>query len=458
MINEDRKKLYDALSSEYDLGTYEEFERNIGDSVKRKKLYDVASADYDLGDFESYSQRIGPTHKESLDAFTAEHGSWLNDFEARDSAETKKMVASSRSGLYMPSENAISGEERKRYMELHKQEEALKKAWFTSDEYLAQKDADALFLSNVQKDLSRQRVEYAQANPPIKQEGLFQINPYAVRGVEADTELERFATASRLMDDAIKMHNAPSRYDDKNVFLKFGKGAGDVLSDADFWTAGLAEIADNLGVRAVLSTVQEKLGNLNDLSEEAIENILSPAEKAVLQAWAINTQEQLKRKDDLSRAYQAGQGATESLAFMAEFALTGGIGKAATEGVEQMVKWLGKKALTKVGGMTDDVAAKVLKETGEKIAQSTVGKYGVGLAESLAEAAGRTGVMPSTFRNISEKATEIETDENGNNYLVKMNDAFAKGYVDSFIENLSEGGRVNALGTLFGDVAGKIPA
>ena len=458
MINEDRKKLYDALSSEYDLGTYEEFERNIGDSVKRKKLYDAASADYDLGDFESYSQRIGPTHKESLDAFTAEHGSWLNDFEARDSAETNMSKAGMSSGVYVPAEGSITGEERKRYMELHKQEEALKKAWFTSDEYLAQKDADALFLSNVQKDLSRQRVEYAQANPPIKQEGLFQINPYAVRGAEADTELERFATASRLMDDAIKMHNAPSRYDDKNVFLKFGKGAGDVLSDADFWTAGLTEIADNLGVRDVLSTVQEKLGNLNDLSEEAIENILSPAEKAVLQAWAINTQEQLKRKDDLSRAYQAGQGATESLGFMAEFALTGGIGKAATEGVEQMVKWLGKKALTKVGGMTDDVAAKVLKETGEKIAQSTVGKYGVGLAESLAEAAGRTGVMPSTFRNISEKATEIETDENGNNYLVKMNDAFAKGYVDSLIENLSEGGRVNALGTLFGDVAGKIPA
>lgn len=459
-MEEKRKALYDALSGEYNLGTYEDFTTKLNDESKRRALYDAASQDYDLGTYEDYSKKLGfgPTYQESLDAFRAEHGSWLNDFEARDSAETKKMVSSSRSGLYIPTENAISGEERKRYMELRKQEEALKKAWFTSDEYLAQKDADALFLSNVQKDLSRQRVEYAQANPPIKQEGLFQINPYAVRGVEADTELERFATASRLMDDAIKMHNAPSRYDDKNVFLKFGKGAGDVLSDADFWTAGLTEIADNLGVRDVLSTVQEKLGNLNDLSEEAIENILSPAEKAVLQAWAINTQEQLKRKDDLSRAYQAGQGATESLAYMAEFALTGGIGKAATEGVEQMVKWLGKKALTKVGGMTDDVAAKVLKETGEKIAQSTVGKYGVGLAESLAEAAGRTGVMPSTFRNISEKATEIETDENGNNYLVKMNDAFAKGYVDSFIENLSEGGRVNALGNLFGDVAGKIPA
>ena len=100
MISEDRKKLYDALSSEYDLGTYEEFERNIGDSVKRRKLYDAASADYDLGDFESYSQRIGPTHKESLDAFTAEYGSWLDDFEARDSAETNMSKAGMSYGIY----------------------------------------------------------------------------------------------------------------------------------------------------------------------------------------------------------------------------------------------------------------------------------------------------------------------------------------------------------------------
>ena len=453
-MSEDKRKLYEALSPEYDLGTYEEFERNIGDSVKRRKLYDAASADYDLGDFESYSQRIGPTHKESLDAFTAEYGSWLTDFEARDSAETNMSKAGMSSGIYVPAEGAITGEERKRYMELHKQEEALKKAWFTSDEYLAQKDADALFLSDARKGLSNQMMEYAQANPVLRQEGPFQINPYATRGAEADTELEKYRTASRILDDAIKMHNAPSRYDDKNVFLKFGKGAGDVLSDVDFWTAGLTEIADNLGVRDVLSTVQEKLGNLNDLSEEAIENILSPAEKAVLQAWAINTQEQLKRKDDLSRAYQAGQGATESLGFMAEFALTGGIGKATAEGAETLAKWLGKKVLSS----TDEIAGKVVKETAENTVGEIAKKYGKNLGLALAEAAGRTGVMPSTFRNISEKATEIKTDENGNNYLVGMNEAFAKGLADSFIENLSEGGRVNALGELIGDVAGKIPA
>ena len=460
MINEepktDKQKLYDVLSNEYDLGTYEEFERNIGDSIKRKKLFDAASADYDLGDYENYSQRIGPTHKESLDAFNAEFGSFLNDFEERDTAETKMSRAGMSSGIIVPMEGSITGEERQRYQELHKQEEALKKAWYTSDEYLAQKDAEAFQLAQMRKDIDSGRLAYAQAHPMV--EG---YNPSATRGAEADKELSMYETASRIMDDTIKLHNAPSRYDGTNAWQnvrKFGKGAGDTFSDVDFWTMGLTEIADNFGVREVLATVQDKLGNLNDLSEESIENILTPAEKAVLQAWAINAQEQLNRQGDLSRGYQAGQGAAESLGFMAEFMLTGGIGKAAAEGVEQMTKWLAKKTLTsKVVGMADEAAEAVLKNMAEKTASSAVRRYGKNLGLSLAEAAGRTGVMPSTFRNISEKATEIRTDEEGNNYLVGMNNAFASGLADSFIETLSEGGRVGALGELFGDVAGRIP-
>ena len=469
MINEepktDKQKLYDALSGEYDLGTYEEFERNIGDSVKRRKLYDAASADYDLGDYESYSQRIGPTHKESLDAFNAEFGSLMNDFEERDTAETKMSRAGMSSGIIVPMEGSITGEERQRYQELHKQEEALKKAWYTSDEYLAQKDAEAFQLAQMRDGINASMQEYAAANPIIGAEAAAFIPVGAAtqrtRGEEADKEMAMYGTASRIMDDTIKLHNAPSRYDGANAWQnvrKFGKGAGDTLSDVDFWTMGLTEIADNFGVREVLATVQDKLGNLNDLSEESIENILTPAEKAVLQAWAINAQEQLSRQDDLSRGYQAGQGAVESLGFMAEFMLTGGIGKAAAEGVEQMTKWLAKKTLTsKVVGMADEAAEAVLKNMAEKTASNAVRRYGKNLGLSLAEAAGRTGVMPSTFRNISEKATEIRTDEEGNNYLVGMNNAFASGLADSFIETLSEGGRVGALGELFGDVAGKIP-
>ena len=453
MINEDRKKLYDALSSEYDLGTYEEFERNIGDSVKRRKLYDAASADYDLGDFESYSQRIGPTHKESLDAFEAEYGAFLVDFEERDAAERKN---NARTGMIVPMLGAPTMEERQKYSELHQQEEVLKKAWYTSDEYLSERDAEALALSKMRDQIESDALAYSQEYPMQDSYAAFVPNPAAARsrGLEQDQEMRNYDTARRIMEQTIRLHNAPSRYENTGL-TNFFKGASDKATDISLWTAGLSEITDNLGVRSVFAKVQDKLGgNLNDLSEESIENILTPAEKAVLQAWATNAQEQIRRAQDLSRGYQAGQGAVESLGYMAEFALTGGIGKATAEGAETLAKWLGKKVLSS----TDEIAGKVVKETAEDTVGEIAKKYGKNLGLALAEAAGRTGVMPSTFRNISEKATEIKTDENGNNYLVGMNEAFAKGLADSFIENLSEGGRVNALGELIGDVAGKIPA
>lgn len=40
-INENLKLLYDTLSKDYDLGTYEQFITDIQDSEKRKKLYDA---------------------------------------------------------------------------------------------------------------------------------------------------------------------------------------------------------------------------------------------------------------------------------------------------------------------------------------------------------------------------------------------------------------------------------
>lgn len=413
--------------------------------------YTIESSYGSYNDMDSLFNDI-PSARERLEAFNAEHGAFMDDFEARDTAETKMARAGMSSGLVVPAEGSITGEERQRYNDLYKQEEALKKAWYNSPEYLESQGQTAVHLAQMRNEIDRGRLTFAQNNPVI--EG---YNPSATRGAEADVELQLFETASRIIDDTIKLHNAPSRYDGANAWQnvkKFAKGTGATLSDVDFWTSGLTEIADNLGVRNVLQKVQKELGNLNNLDEATIEGILSPAEKAVLQAWALNAQEQLNRSGDLSRAYQAGQGATESLGFMAEFALTGGVGKAASEGVETMAKWLGRKVL----GQMDDAAAATVREMGEKIAKSTVGKYGARLADALAETAGKTLVMPSTFRNISEKAAEIQEDAEGNRYLTRMNDAFAKGFTDSFIENLSEGGRVNAIGDLIGDVAGKIPA
>ena len=305
-----------------------------------------------LGSWDNMDSVFAPTPsaKEQLNSFRRENGAFMDDYEARDSAESRMASrAGMGSGVYIPSESSITGEERKKYSDLRKQEEALKRAYYNSDEYLQSQILIGEELGKQRDLIYAEAKQFDKAHPVVESGTAFIPNPAAgrTRGAVADKEYQMYDTAMRLIDDTITLHNAPSKYNKSGFWQnigKFFKGASDKVSDIDLWTAGLSEITDNFKVRGVLQSVQDKLGNLNDLSEEAIENILSPAEKSVLKAWALNAQTQMTRSEDLSRGYQAGQVAVESLGFMAEFALTGGIGKAASEGTEELAKWLGKKA------------------------------------------------------------------------------------------------------------------
>lgn len=58
-MEDNKRKLYDALSAEYDLGTFEQFSTDIQDADKRKKLYDATINDYDFGDYDSFSSQLG---------------------------------------------------------------------------------------------------------------------------------------------------------------------------------------------------------------------------------------------------------------------------------------------------------------------------------------------------------------------------------------------------------------
>ena len=57
---DNRKKLYDALSDDYDMGSFKKFCADIKDAVKRRKLYDAISSSYsDIGSFEEFSSKLG---------------------------------------------------------------------------------------------------------------------------------------------------------------------------------------------------------------------------------------------------------------------------------------------------------------------------------------------------------------------------------------------------------------
>ena len=58
-MNDNKRKLYDALSQDYDLGTFEQFESDIADAGKRRKLYDATIEEYDFGDFSEFENQLG---------------------------------------------------------------------------------------------------------------------------------------------------------------------------------------------------------------------------------------------------------------------------------------------------------------------------------------------------------------------------------------------------------------
>lgn len=63
-----REKLYGALSSKFDIGSYEEFDTKMNNPESRKKLYEHVSSSFDLGSYEEFESKIAsvPVKKKNL--------------------------------------------------------------------------------------------------------------------------------------------------------------------------------------------------------------------------------------------------------------------------------------------------------------------------------------------------------------------------------------------------------
>jgi len=78
MPQESRKKLYDAVSTKFDIGSFDEFNKKMDDSSSRKKFYEAVSTDFDLGDFNTFETKISVKKKDqSVAAATGGFGSQL---------------------------------------------------------------------------------------------------------------------------------------------------------------------------------------------------------------------------------------------------------------------------------------------------------------------------------------------------------------------------------------------
>lgn len=246
------------------------------------------------------------------------------------------------------------------------------------------------------------------------------------------------AAAESLNEDTAKIYRSPYKWGEESGWSNFWKGAAETASDIGFWTMGLSGMQDAMSLNGVFDKIRAKLGT-EDLTEEKIDAALTPLEKDLYEAFCRNAMAQAERAEDMSKGYQAGASAADSLMFMAQFALTGG----ATEGaVKAMGKWLGKRlgvqALGKVGGLAAKGAGKV------------------------AQSAAMTLIQPTTYQGVLERVNRMEQSSPGDPSspmrFADESGAVLKGLGDAWVENFSEmvGGPIDRVLSLPFKGAGKL--
>jgi hypothetical protein len=121
------KLLYDAVSKDYNLGSFDEFKAKLGDSAKRKAFYDGVGAEYNLGSYSDFEKKVMPTSAEKFGPLPAKTtiAQELPSFQqqqeqvraplkygqaaARDRSETGKLLATTWNNFVGGAESLLAG-------------------------------------------------------------------------------------------------------------------------------------------------------------------------------------------------------------------------------------------------------------------------------------------------------------------------------------------------------------
>lgn len=230
---------------------------------------------------------------------------------------------------------------------------------------------------------------------------------------------EYLRAAESFYNDAKKVVNAPSKYSGEEGLANIGSGIANFwqgVKDTG-WSAisfvDLAKQMNNVNLLVSIQKIQKNEGNdvnVLDLVNNHPERLsyMSDAEREMMKAFVRKAEVEGGRSETLSRMYQAGQGAAKSLAFMADFALAGGIGNAAAE----------------------TVAGELVKNAGRNAAKKIAADTLYGTVKALA----MTPFMPSTYSNFIQNLTQLN-DAGGVDLSGKK---IAQSIGDVLIENVSE--------------------
>ena len=250
-------------------------------------------------------------------------------------------------------------------------------------------------------------------------------------------DYEALAAAKMFYDDARKKELAPSKYDDTTGFGNFFRG---LVGEAPETLSPVAlgkSIAKNVPLAGAIKAIHDAEGknaNIVELVTQHPERLsyLSPAQKELVTAFVVKSATDWARAEDLSLGYQSGSTAMQSLGFMADFFLMGGLGDAAAKSA---TGWLTKglaKASMEMG----------LKGGARELALAAP-KFIEGTFQAAVKTAVMTPFMPSSYANLFDNLTRI----NDAGQVDMSGKAIRNAIGDVFIENLSEsaGAQVEAI-------------
>ena len=251
---------------------------------------------------------------------------------------------------------------------------------------------------------------------------------------------DALVAAQMYYQDALKTQKAPSRYDDsKTGFGNFFRGMVGQAPE----TLSLVSLAKAVGegaplIKAVkmIQDAEGKNANIVDLIYNHPEQMgyLSDAQKELVKAFCVKSATDWKRSEDLSLGYQAGASAMQSLGYMADFAIMGGIGnKAADVATKGLTKAIAKKSVDwGLKGATREIAL-------------APAKFLEGTVKSVIKTAVMTPFMPSSYANFVNGLTSLDPDTGTVDLSGK---AIFNQIGDTFIENFSESAGTQVEGIL----------
>ena len=488
--NDNKRKLYDALSKDYDMGSYEQFVKDIQDESKRRKLYDATSKEYDFGDYDSFSKQLGM--EETKSGSVSEPSSATVPPAEDDGQQPWKPTAQQKAAMTANLENISRSAQQtvddfnermdnmqeygKRFgggqtvsggLRFNPGTKKMERTYLTptGDRTFNKTAADAVSreyreavdttvggqIRRAQRRLEDLQEKARQRQQEIhdKWEQDYKNNKAPLAAVlAADTYVPSFDSDQtyRALQVAIRqtqeqLKTLQEQQDrDNGVDVGFWRGFGRAAGDIRSWDFGIGDMKDAL---TMLRASDDKHG-LPPTDKER------EANQEMLKAIHENQQTEAMYGGNASFWNRAGMMTGYMPSFMVDFALTGGgfegINLATRAAGKAATKMLGKEAVKEMAeqGFKTYVKRNGLKGLGQEAANWTVKALGTTADELLIRAPLMTNTVQlgdTTADIIERRLGDVEVDENGNYDFTNdktWGSAVWQGEANSVIENYSE--------------------